>query len=502
MLKQKLISSVQAGPFSLQNRLVDIEIAEGQIVNMAETFLVLTTRVLNPPNSIVNLCPVVLAAPHYTPFNVDFIRNASLTGAKCGALESVRRVNALNHNMLEMSKSQAEKQSQVISLYQVRDNASAQLLSPFIDFQKQSDIPSEYRDLRLRIPMSHLFSLGTQTIDTSLTGTLRVSLELENGFGISLTNTPMFQDVVNEGLLENVTEGDVFTVFQQYPTPQDSPYTVGMNYSLTYTDAASPPNTVVETVTVVQADYNSSNGALTLTLEGDNLPLANQGPDKEYTAITLSEIVAQPTPTPTIQVALVEMNVAEVLNAKPEKINELQYTTFTTEEFNTGNQQFVSKAFIIEATCVNVFVMFVGSKGTLLSNNVGVDSYRLRCQEIDIYDRDLNVNLINGNPTFDICYFDDTLHLDSTMRTFANAGISFRNYAGVAMSRDAQSNVTHLNTDNSKYGVEENRLLILSAPVPLTPMSKVLQVNINCKSGETVDNIILFKQIIKTVSFK
>jgi hypothetical protein len=201
-------------------------------------------------------------------------------------------------------------------------------------------------------------------------------------------------------------------------------------------------------------------------------------------------------------VALVEMTVAEVLNAKPEKINELQYTTFTTEEYNSGNQQFVSKAFTIEPTCVNVFVMFVGSKGTLLSNNVDVASYRLRCQEIDIYDRDINVNLINGNPTFDTCYFDDTLHLDSTMRTFANAGIPFKNYAGVAMSRDAQSNITHLNLENSKYGVEENRILVLSAPVPLTPMSKILQVNIDCKFGGTVENIILFKQCIKSVSFK
>lgn len=502
MLKQKLISSVQAGPFSLQNRIVDIDIAEGQVVSMADSFVVLTTRILNTPNSIVNLCPAVLAEQNYTLFNVDFVRNASLTGAKCGPLENVRRCNALNHNLLELSKSQAEKQSQVISLYQVRDNATAQLLSPFIDIKKQGEIPSEYRDLKLRIPMAHLFSLGTQTINTSDTGTLRVHLELENGFEIGLTNTPMFQGVVNEGLLENVADGDVFVVFKQYATPQDSPYTVGMVYSITYTNAANPPVVVVQNVTVVQVDYNSSNGAVQLTLEGPNFPLANQGPDTEYTAITLSEITDEPTPTPTLQVALVEMNVAEVLNAKPEKINEFQYTTFTTEEFNTGNQQFVSKAFQIEPTCVNVFVMFVGSKGTLLSNNVGVESYRTRCQEIDTYDRDINVALINGNPTFDICYFDNSLHLDSNMRTFTNAGISLTNYAGVAMSRDAQSNVTHLNVENSKYGVESNRILVLSAPTPITPTPKIFQVNINCKFGETVDNIILFKQCIKSVSFK
>ena len=502
MLKQKLISSVQAGPFSEQNRIVDIDIAEGQVVNMAESFIVLTTRILNAPNSIVNLCPSVIAEPHYTPFNLDFVRNASLTGSKCGQLENVRRCNALNHNMIELSKSQAEKQSQVISLYQVRDNATSQLLSPYVDFKKQGEIPSSYRDVKLRVKMTDLFSLGNQTIDTSLTGTLRVHLELENGFGISLTNTPMFQGVANEGVLENVASGDTFVVFEQFPTAQDSPYTVGMEYSLTYTDAAVPPNVVVETVTVIQAEYDTSNGALTLTLEGDNLPLEDQGAPKQYTQIKLSEIPDQPAPAPMLQVALVEMNVAEVLGEKPEKINELQYTTFTTEEFNTGNQQFVSKAFNIEPTCVNVFVMFVGSKGTLLSNNTDVESYRLRCNEVDIYDRDINVNSINGNPAFNMCYFDDTLHLDSNMRTFINAGIPYKNYAGVAMSRDSQSNVIHLNLDNNKYGISSNRLLVLSAPTPITPNTKILQVNINCKSGKTVDNIILFKQCIKAVSFK
>ena len=502
MLRQKIINSVQAGPFSSQNRIIDIDIAEGQVVNMAESFIVLTTRVGNAPATVMNLTVGVPAEPHYTPFNVDFVRNCSLTGAKCGQLENIRRANVLNHNMLELSKSQVEKQSQVISLYQVRDNATAQLLSPYVQFNKEGDIPSSFRDVKLRIPLSHLFSLGTQTIDTSLTGTLRVHLELENGFSLSLIDEPMFQGVNAEGILENVLSGNVFLAELGYESLADSPYVVGMSYNFTYTDAAVPPNTVTEVVTVSAITLDFASAAIALTLTGANLPLADQGEGKEYSDMALTEITDLPDPAPTLQVALVELNVAEVVGAPPQKINELQYTTFTTEEFNTGNQGFVSKAFIIEPTCVNAFVMLVQSKGTILSNNIGVESYRLRCDETDIYDRDIVVQQIIGNPTFEACFFDQSLHLDSTMRTFTNAGLSFKNYSFVAMSRDSQTNSIRTSVDNSKYGIASNRLLVLSAPTPLTAATKVLQVNIQCKPDATIENIVLFKQVVRSVSFK
>jgi hypothetical protein len=312
----------------------------------------------------------------------------------------------------------------------------------------------------------------------------------------------MFQGVNNEGVLENIESGNVFVTELGYNYLSESPYVVGMSYNFTYTDAAEPPNTVTEVVTVSAINLNFGNSELSLTLTGANLPLADQGAGTEYTALSLTEITDLPNPTPELQVALVELNVAEVVGAPPQKINELQYTTFTTEEFNTGNQSFLSKAFIIEPTCVNAFVMFVKSKGTILSNNIGVESYRLRCDESDIYDRDIVVQQVINNPTFSACLFDQSLHLDSTMRTFTNAGLSFKNYAFVAMSRDAQTNSIRVSAENSKYGVPTNRLLVLSAPTPLTASTKVLQVNVNCKEDQTIENVILFKQVVRSVSFK
>jgi len=499
MLRQKLISSVQAGPFSNTiNRMIDIEIQEG-VVSMADSFVVLTTQILDEPTAIMNLCVSIDGFSHVTPFNVDFFRNCSLVGSKCGALESVRRCNIYAHNVMEMSKYQSEKESQVVSLYQTRDNKTGQLLSPYVDFRKEGDIASAYRQVKLRIPLSQLFpGLGSQVLDTNLTGTLRIHLELENGFSFFMTPTPVFQgNVANEGVLENVASGATFTSLVGY-FPAESPYIVGMNYNLTYTDQAEPPVTTTNVVTLTEASFTFNN--LSLTFAGTGLPLPDQGDGKQYVSIRVAEILT-PDTTPKLQVVLAECNVAEVVGAKPEKIDELTYTTWTTEEYNAGAQQFMSKAFQIEPTCVNVLAMLVGAKGTPLSNNINVESYRYRVDQEDVTDRDVVVQKIINNPTYNKCYFDDTLHYDLQARTFLNANIPLRNFTQIAMSRDGQSNSISAGLADSggKYGVETNRLMIMGCPTPITPSTKELQLNINCKAGGAIDNVVLFKQVVKTV---
>lgn len=502
MLRQKLISSVQAGPFSNTiNRMIDIDIPEG-VVSMADSFVVLTTQILNEPTAIMNLCVSIDGSPHVTPFNVDFFRNCSLAGSKCGQLESIRRCNIYSKNVMELSKYQAEKESEVVSLYQTRDNRTGQLMSPYVNFTKVGDIPSTYRQLKLRIPLSQLFpGLGSQVLDTSLTGTLRVHLELENGFSFFLTPTPLFQGgVENEGILENVVSGDTFDVLAGYPTDAASPYVVGMNYTLRYADASDPPIETTSVVTLTAANFNALH-QLSLTFAGPGLPLPDQGDGKEYTEISVTEIL-EPDTVPKLQVLLAECNVAEVVGAKPEKISELTYLTWTTEEANAGAQQFFSKSFQIEPTCVNVLAMLVGAQGTPLSNNINVDSYRFRVNQEDVTDRDVVVQKLINNPTYNRCYFDDTLHYDLLSRTFLNASIPLRNFTQIAMSRDGQSNSISAgltDQDGGKYGVLTNRLMVMGCPTPMTPTTKELQVNINCKAGGVVDNVILFKQVAKTV---
>ena len=502
MLRQKLISSLQAGPFSNTiNRMIDIDIPEG-VISMGDSFVVLTTQIQEEPTAIMNLCVSIDGFSHVTPFNVDFFRNCSLVGSKCGPLENIRRANIYAHNVMEMSKYQAEKESQVVSLYQTRDNQTGQLLSPYVDFRKTGDIASAYRQVKLRIPLSQLFpGLGSQVLDTSLTGTLRVHLELENGFSFFMTPTPVFQgNVANEGVLKNVVSGSTFNVLAGYATEAASPYIVGSNYTLTYTDAADPPVTISSVVTLTSASFDAVR-QLSLTFAGTGLPLPEQGGTLEYTDITVAEILA-PDTTPRLQVVLAECNVAEVVGAKPEKIDELTYTTWTTEEYNAGAQQFMSKAFQIEPTCVNVLAMLVGAKGTPLSNNINVESYRFRVNQEDVTDRDVVVQKLINNPTFNRCYFDDTLHYDLVSRTFLNASIPLRNFTQIAMSRDGQSNSIRnglTDADGGKYGVLTNRLMIMGCPTPITPSTKELQLNINCKAGGAIDNVILFKQVVRTV---
>ncbi len=513
MLRQKLIQSTQAGPFNAtQNRMIDIDLASNQVISMADSFLVFTTRIINPSPSAMNLCVAVGGLPHITPFNVDLIRNASLTSTKLGKLEDRRRINVYSHNVMELSKSQVEKQSQVISLYQTRDNATNQLLSPFLNYVKTGDTVSTFRDVKLRVPLSQLFELGNQVLDLSdaVFGGLRIHLELESGFSFVVQNEPLFQGQVTiEGSLQNVISGSTFNVTQAYYTDADSPYCVGFQYILAYTNAANPPVEATTLVTLTQASY-TANRTLQLTFAGVGLPLPDQGGGAEYSAISVVEAEALPNPAPQLQIALAECNVAEIVGQKPEKINQMTFTTWSTEEMNAGGQAFFSKAFIVEPECANVLCMLVGSRGSMLSNNILVDSYRIRVNGEDVTDRDVEVqkSIAQGDPVanadYDENYFDSTLHYDQLVKTFLNMNYPLKNYTQIAMSRDGQNNIIHIAKaidEGGKYGVETNRLLILAAPTPITPTSKEVQININCRGDGVIENVILFKHLVKTVSF-
>jgi hypothetical protein len=136
-----------------------------------------------------------------------------MTGDKCGPMENVKRANILNRNIKELSKGSIEKMSLVDSLYNCRGFKDDYFLSPFVEFHKVGNLPSAYRNLNLRIPLSDLFSLGSvQVLDTSKTGNVRIHLELENLSKIGLVLESVFRDneeILNDRLFEDLVPGAV-----------------------------------------------------------------------------------------------------------------------------------------------------------------------------------------------------------------------------------------------------------------------------------------------------
>lgn len=509
MLKYSKYNSVQGGPYDNINRMIDLEVPEGIQMNPSQSFVQLVLH-LDGVSDVVMNYNVSHANSLVIPYNVDLIRNCWLTGDKVGRLEDVRRVNVLRHNVLELSKGTIEKMCLVDSIYQAKDYNNGFLLSPFVEFHKDGSVASAYRDVYARIPLSDLFSLGDlQLLDTSKTGKLRLHLELDKLEYMTVERVTLFKSengehILNERKFEDLTSGTPIIVSPPlYENLQNSPYFVGQKLHFTYIPQIDgddqPEQELDDVITIIS--FDSETGVLTITL-ANGFPAMTGGVDL-YTQITAEEFV--PMETPKLQIMTCELGVAEY-STKQQSPDVLNYTTFTTEEYSSGsNSVFLNKVFEIEPNAVNAMLMFdpAGdvplSGADMISHNVHLDRYRMRIDNQDVYDRDIITNYDTGKDTLHHLT-SDSLHFDSINRTFLNASIPLRNLTFMAMIRNflEYSNETRFSNDPEIN--DENKIMILATPTPLTTSTKKLQFNLENKADHSVGGVILYKQVVRSVN--
>jgi hypothetical protein len=500
MNKFELLNSIQGGSFNSQNKMIDFDIPADMVCNMAQSFVQLTVS-LKPdqPDYVYNYI-LRNSTEALNPFNVSLIRNCFISGEKVGYIEDVRRCNVLSQNMLELRQASGEKMSQIDSLYQSPDYDNSILISPFVDFKKEGTVTSKYRDAKLNIPLSHLFSIGDlQAIDTAKTGTLRVHLELEKLEYLTVSQSKLFRSPVftTEGQMvaKTVADNIITTVASLvYDGLEQSPYYVGQPLSLTYRTNVDATIITVPLTRITGLTFLPLTGQIQIQLEYTFPAIVD--PVTTYSNIVVVEQTGTTVPF-IIQTA--ELALCEVVGGKPPMMNALQYTTFTTEEY-TVNANNLYKIFDLEPTCINAFLMFDSNTSNILSNNFGVDSYRLRLDGVDIYDRDIRVNKLGaGNDQLGI--FHDSLHYDAVNRTFVNAGYTLKNLSMTAMAR-AKTGVPGANDLrlSDRFNNQALQILVASTPTPITPVAKKLQYTINCKTAnDVISNVILFKQVVKMI---
>jgi hypothetical protein len=489
MLRYSKLNSKQAGAFTTPaNRMIDIEIPEGMVCSLGESFIQLVLHLDTTSSVIQNLC-LKSTTDDLIPMNIDLIRNCSLVGAKVGRMEDIRRVNSLRHNLNTLMKSSEEKLSLVDSLYQTVDYYSNQLLTPFVDYNKEGLISSQYRDVSIRIPLKDLFELGSQVIDTGKTGALTIHLELESLSYLQFSLVKLFNNA-DEGDCENIAiGGDLTTLItkMQYPNLEVSPFYVGQTLSLTgVTSPVQSP--VITTRTPVKIISITRNADLSLSLGVDGAISSNG--TVAWTTLKLAEPNAEGTNT--LVVSTCELGLAEMVGGSV-KENALEYFTWTSEEYSNG-QRTMNKVFEVEPEAANAFLLFDTNTSNLISNNINVTSYRMRVDNNDVYNRDIVVNKQSDSEK----RIHDSLHYDSIARTFQNAGYPLKDMAFLGLKRDVgDSEGEYL----SRFASDSQQIMLCCAPMPLTPMTKKLQFNVEAKSGSTVENVILYKQVLKSIKF-
>jgi len=493
--KYSLLNSVQAGSFTNQNKHIDFIIPEGAVYDMSQCFIQLVTRCITLTSQVHNMC-LRNTTTTLTPKNVDLIRNCWLSGAKVGRLEDITRVNVLQSNLLEMTKSTSEKMSMIDSIYQVRDFQEGMLLSPWIEMHKEGIVPSSYRDAYLRIPLNQLFSLGNSIIDTSKTGALTVHVELENLSYLEFAEVKMFHSpaLLNEGVfvfVQNITNN--ITTSITYDSVEASPYFVGQKFNITWNTGAPVPPPVGQQIIIEAITYNIVTKKITLQINYTfTFPTGGQ-----YQGITLTEVEAG-AGFATLSVANANLGIAEVTGGKMEG-DVLEYMTYSVEQYS-NNANSLEKIFEVEGNAVNAFLMFNNNTSNLISTNPKVKDYRMRVDNSDVYDRNINVNYNAAVASNVLCH--DPLHYDSINRTFLNAALPLKSLLGVSMLRNKVDNTVTL-ADRFKGGSDADKelsQLMLCTPLPLTPGMKKLQFSVATKAPEDkVENVILFKQIIRSV---
>jgi len=491
-----MISSKNGGPFNDSNRYLDFDIPANHIIDMSQCFVQLECSItpaqgLTGLGEVVNLVLVNAVNTTLTPMNVDLVKNCSLSSQnKSLRLEDIRRVNVLRHNLMELTQSTSQKLSHPDSLTQIRTFDNGQLASGFTQLTKVGSVPSSYVNNMLRIPLSHLFELGSVKIfDTNKLGVCRVHLELDKLSNVSV-------DVaVNASVLETECEnvlsagGNTVVLKRKYDTLEASPWHVGMAVNLLATASAGDDQD--ENTLITSIAFDLPTGVITLTL-AFALP-----------ALTAPAIYDSVSVTPLDYAGIQVKGSFSILQASlgvayndalaSQSMDVMEYLTYTTEEYS-ANAQVMNKIFDVESNAVNCMLMFQdpSNPSNVISNNTSVIYYRMRVDNDDVYNRDINVN----NLISDSIYSNDPLHYDSINRTFINANLQLKNLQFASFTRNA-----HNTNGTGMLSANTNQILILASPLPFTAQSKKVQFDITCQGmGGEVKNVILYKQVIKSVN--
>jgi hypothetical protein len=480
-----LLNSVQSSPFSNTNRHIDFVYSAGGMLDMIQSFVQLVVRMDTASTEVHNMV-VKNSNGSLSVKNIDLIRNCWLSGDKCGMLENITRVNVLQSNLMEMTKSTSEKLCMIDTLYQPRDFSEGMLLSPFVSMIKDGSVASVYRDVSLRIPLSQLYSLGSLTVlDTAKTGSLRVHVELENLSYLQVVEAKLFKDPLS--LLQSAMEdigatptGDLVTQLP-YVSLDQSPFFVGQKLNVSYAGGPTPGSVVF----ITAISRNPVSSILTLSTTGS------------FTSITDITVIETLEVLPVaLQFANANLGICEVMGASmPGDV--LEYTTFTVEQYS-NNARTLDKVFEVESNAINAMLMFNDNTSNLISHQDKVESYRMRIDQSDVYDRDIRVNY---NDTGVLTH--DPLHYDSINRTMLNAALPLKNLTFLNMVRDKSATAGGVNnlTLPDRFDNKDLAQLILACPLPMAPMSKKLQFTVNTKDNNDfiINGVILFKQVLKSV---
>lgn len=488
--------SQQGGNFNRNQNLVDFVLPEGQTYNLHDSYInlnVICTVEEEETASGTGIYPVSLKwttdggstaqKNHFD--NVSLVKNASMRCRNKGQLENIRRVDILRQNLKNYTRSQRELLSGL-------DHKNANVVvSPiqksklgiFRDFNKvqaNNTGSIKSRDLTIlpvQIPLKEIFEIcNTQEFNATSSGCgeTRIHLELnaDRLMCIQTNNTIQTsyqdcQDISSTGNFNQIVTDYTVDSLRQIAFWVGQKVVVAGTGTITWTHQKGSTQSGYGVVSAVQwvQDSSDPNYRKVVVSFEDNIGNVTSG--------TLADVkVTQAlVNSASLEISQAEIVVKEVAN--PEGYDSISYNTYSTEQANGNKLINFQRQFQCEPECTNVFVFFPSSDDGLNSVNDNLESFRLRIDNMDATDRDIQVEP------------KDALYYDRISMTLSNAQMELKNLQEAV----PDSSVTDWSTvfDNQE-------LTSIMNPTPMTEREKLLQVNIQGK-GDGVEEIALFKQI-------
>ena len=473
-MQKVLIPSVQGGPFSKVNRMIDFDIInDGSFCDMTQSYVQLICEINSTTAGVHNVGVQFTGAPGQALYNVDLVKNCSMSNDKNGRIEDLREIGFLSHTMNEYKKSTSEKYSEIYSLHN-KFSPEGNKYSPFIEMRREGAYPSRNIQAHLRIPMTQLFSIGAlKEYPLGDMGKTRVHLELDD---ISTTRiTPVFINTLltNVPALVNMplAGGSEFILSGVYTTLQASPLYVGMPIKIIKSSAP------ILTTVISSISYVQSTGVIKFITE-TGLPVITTG---NYNDLTL-----EATTPANLTFSVVQANIGLVVSPMGPKMDVLEYTTFTTEQ-STVNSSAWQKVYEVEPNCQNLFVLSKHSD-SLYSKQTKLELFRIRIDGEDVVDRDIEINY--GDTGLKTGRVRSPLYYDLIYKTFMNADIPLKSLA------ENPQDVSEITVD-AQFNTPKS--LLICCPTPQTEQYKQVQLNLACDDTDEIKTLILYKQVVNQI---
>jgi len=483
------IASNQAGVFNRQHNLVDFHIPPN-VYDFSKSYVELNCYldVDDPddtqPEGIFNFTGSVnnavvtggtAGANDEIVSNIALVKNAHLRNEAVGVLENIRRVDRLRHSLFNYTKTDEMIANENWNSLGCVMRADTQGGSNFTELHGFGESQSLNRENILRIPLSHIWSLGSvRAYDGNRMGMTTAHLELQPQT-VEITQMlgdldPLWGDGGRNEMLDipETALNNILITVNPYPDIGFSPFWVGQKINISGTGDGGQGDLNDEIRTIVGIEYditgtytNNIKDRLILTLN-TALPTVTAGRSIESITVKGNDATAE--------IVFSHINLVLNVPSNPSPSSSITYTTHTLEEdYGNGRTNF-RKVYELEPECKNVFLVFGNG---IFSKDPAITTYRFLIDNEEVSDKEVDI----GTPE----------HRDLIMTMLDNGGDPIRNLQ------------EHYYTDKGEgLGFNYNNLTrrIIGCPTPMTNETKLLHVEIN--SGG-VEDIALYKEVVRTI---